>query len=86
MPVYTEQACEAVMAQQPVMAVITSVDILKNLLSIFKYYPLIHTLSLLVISPRIQQAAISLGWQGKIYVADSASTEDIIAAIERLAI
>lgn len=85
LPVYTQQDINNILTNQPELIIVTSVDILKNLLIIFKNnVNYINSLALLVISPRIKQAAIELGWQGKIFLANSASSEDIVEAIERI--
>lgn len=66
------------------LIIITSVDMLKNLLFILKADLLIKNKRLLVISERIKQAALALGWQGEIYVARSAAHEDLLAKIEKI--
>lgn len=84
MPLYTQQQINQVLNLAPEMVLATSVDILKNLLIILQHNNLekIKNLPLLVISPRIQQAALELGWQGNILLAKSARSEDIISVIK----
>jgi uroporphyrinogen-III synthase len=83
-PVYTAQEIKIMIDEKPELIIITSVDMLKNLLSIFseyKNYQTIIKLPILVISNRIKQAARGLGWQGEIFVAASAMQEDILQRI-----
>lgn len=83
MPVYTQQQINNVLSQAPDVILVTSVDILKNLLIIFKdNLNNIKNLPLLVISPRIQDAALELGWQGEILLAESASSEAILSRLK----
>lgn len=83
MPVYTPQQINNILVQAPEVILVTSVDILKNLLIIFKEYSdNIKNLPLLVISPRIQDAALELGWRGEILLADSASNEAILKKLK----
>ncbi len=90
-PVYTAQEVKKIRAEQPELIIITSVDMLKNLLSIFSDHNNTHDnhndilkLPLLVISERIKQAALGLGWQGEIFVAATAAQEDILKGIEKI--
>jgi uroporphyrinogen-III synthase len=71
MPLYTQQQCEKILSQKPDYIIITSVDILKNLIYIFKDYPEILKFKIVVISDRIKQAALELGWQGEILVGEA---------------
>ncbi len=83
MPVYTHQQINNILVQAPEVILVTSVDILKNLLIIFKdNLNNIKNLPLLVISSRIQDAAVELGWQGEILLADSASSEAILKKLK----
>ena len=82
-PIYTQQQINNILAQAPDVILVTSVDILKNLLVIFKdNVNNIKNLPLLVISPRIQNAAVELDWQGEILLADSAGSEAILKKLK----
>ncbi len=84
MPTYSQQQINNILLRAPEVILVTSVDILKNLLTIFKGHSHnIKNFPLLVISPRIQYVAQALGWQGEILLADSASSEAIIMALKR---
>lgn len=83
MPTYSQQQINKILDKAPEIILVTSVDILKNLLIIFKdNLNAIKNLPLLVISPRIQNAALELGWQGEILLADSASSEAILKKLK----